>query len=97
MLKNFKEVIVVILLMIVLIVILMFVFVLLEGEDFVLFLVGVVIMMIGMMFFLFGVDYFMMEVGDLVGKYMIKKKSLVVLVSLGFVIGIVIMIVEFFV
>lgn len=51
-------------------------------------------MMIGMTLFLFGADYSMMEVGDLVGKYMIKKKSLAVLVSLGFAIGIVITIAE---
>ena len=51
-------------------------------------------MMIGMTLFLFGAGYSMMEVGDLVGKYMIKKKSLAVLVSLGFAIGIVITIAE---
>lgn len=83
MLKNFKEVIAAILPMTVLIVILTFVFAPLEGEDLASFLVGAAIMMIGMTLFLFGADYSMMEVGDLVGKYMIKKKSLAVLVSLG--------------
>lgn len=86
MLKNFKEVIAAILPMTVLIVILTFVFAPLEGEDLASFLVGAAIMMIGMTLFLFGADYSMMEVGDLVGKYMIKKKSLAVLVSLGFAI-----------
>lgn len=71
-----------------------FVFAPLEGEDLASFLVGAAIMMIGMTLFLFGADYSMMEVGDLVGKYMIKKKSLTVLVSLGFAIGIVITIAE---
>ena len=94
MLKNFKEVIAAILPMTVLIVILTFVFAPLEGEDLASFLVGAAIMMIGMTLFLFGADYSMMEVGDLVGKYMIKKKSLAVLVSLGFAIGIVITIAE---
>ncbi len=106
MLKNFKEVIAAILPMTVLIVILTFVFAPLEGEDLASFLVGAAIMMIGMTLFgaaimmigmtlfLFGADYSMMEVGDLVGKYMIKKKSLTVLVSLGFAIGIVITIAE---
>ncbi|HBM6186551.1 TPA: DUF1538 domain-containing protein [Enterococcus faecium] len=94
MLKNFKEVIAAILPMTVLIVILTFVFAPLEGEDLASFLVGAEIMMIGMTLFLFGADYSMMEVGDLVGKYMIKKKSLTVLVSLGFAIGIVITIAE---
>ena len=88
MLKNFKEVIAAILPMTVLIVILTFVFAPLEGEDLASFLVGAAIMMIGMTLFLFGADYSMMEVGDLVGK------SLTVLVSLGFAIGIVITIAE---
>ncbi len=51
-------------------------------------------MMIGMTLFLFGADYSMMEVGDLVGKYLIKKRNLPILISLGFIIGIVITIVE---
>ncbi len=51
-------------------------------------------MMIGMTLFLFGADYSMMEVGDLVGKYLIKKRNLPILISLGFIIGIVITIAE---
>ena len=58
------------------------------------FLFGAGIMMIGMTLFLFGADYSMMEVGRLVGKYMIKKKSLTILIALGFMIGIVITIAE---
>lgn len=51
------------------------------------FLFGVAIMMSGMMLFLFGADYSMMEIGNLVGKDMIKKKSLLILVTLGFING----------
>lgn len=51
-------------------------------------------MMIGMTLFLFGADYSMMEVGDLVGKYLIKKRNLPILISLGFIIGIVITVAE---
>lgn len=92
--KNFQEVIVSILPMTVLIVILTILLAPLEMEDMLTFLFGAGIMMIGMTLFLFGADYSMMEVGELVGKYMIKRRSLPILVSLGFAIGVVITIAE---
>lgn len=92
--KNFKEVIIAIMPMTILIVILTFVFAPLDVESMGIFILGAIMMMVGMSLFLFGADYSMMEVGDLVGKYMIKKKSLPIVISLGFLIGIVITIAE---
>lgn len=92
--KNFKEVIIAIMPMTILIVILTFVFAPLDVESMGRFILGAIMMMVGMSLFLFGADYSMMEVGDLVGKYMIKKKSLPIVISLGFLIGIVITIAE---
>ncbi|EMF0270416.1 DUF1538 domain-containing protein [Enterococcus hirae] len=94
MLKNLKEVVIAILPMTLLIVILTFIFSPLDSDEMISFLFGAGIMMIGMTLFLFGADYSMMEVGRLVGKYMIKKKSLTILIALGFMIGIVITIAE---
>ncbi|MBO1101012.1 DUF1538 domain-containing protein [Enterococcus hirae] len=94
MLKNLKEVVNAILPMTLLIVILTFIFAPLDSDEMISFLFGAGIMMIGMTLFLFGADYSMMEVGRLVGKYMIKKKSLTILIALGFMIGIVITIAE---
>lgn len=94
MLKNLKEVVITILPMTLLIVILTFIFAPLDSDEMISFLFGAGIMMIGMTLFLFGADYSMMEVGRLVGKYMIKKKSLTILIALGFMIGIVITIAE---
>lgn len=94
MLKNLKEVVIAILPMTLLIVILTFIFAPLDSDEMISFLFGAEIMMIGMTLFLFGADYSMMEVGRLVGKYMIKKKSLTILIALGFMIGIVITIAE---
>ncbi|ENZ5567347.1 DUF1538 domain-containing protein [Enterococcus hirae] len=89
MLKNLKEVVIAILPMTLLIVILTFIFAPFDSDEMISFLFGAGIMMIGMTLFLFGADYSMMEVGRLVGKYMIKKKSLTILIALGFMIGIV--------
>lgn len=94
MLKNLKEVVIAILPMTLLIVILTFIFAPLDSDEMISFLFGAGVMMIGMTLFLFGADYSMMEVGRLVGKYMIKKKSLTILIALGFMIGIVITIAE---
>ena len=94
MLKNLKEVVIAILPMTLLIVILTFIFAPLDSDEMISFLFGAAIMMIGMTLFLFGADYSMMEVGRLVGKYMIKKKGLTILIALGFMIGIVITIAE---
>ena len=94
MLKNLKEVVIAILQMTLLIDILTFIFAPLDSDEMISFLFGAGIMMIGMTLFLFGADYSMMEVGRLVGKYMIKKKSLTILIALGFMIGIVITIAE---
>ncbi|EOS7920485.1 hypothetical protein IGL03_001402 [Enterococcus sp. DIV0808] len=94
MLKNLKEVVIAILPMTLLIVILTFIFAPIDSDEMISFLFGAGIMMIGMTLFLFGADYSMMEVGRLVGKYMIKKKSLTILIALGFMIGIVITIAE---
>lgn len=94
MLKNLKEVVIAILPMTLLIVILTFIFAPLDSDEMISFLFGAGIMMIGMTLFLFGADYSMMEVGRLVGKDMIKKKSLTILIALGFMIGIVITIAE---
>lgn len=94
MLKNLKDVVIAILPMTLLIVILTFIFAPLDSDEMISFLFGAGIMMIGMTLFLFGADYSMMEVGRLVGKYMIKKKSLTILIALGFMIGIVITIAE---
>ena len=94
MLKNLKEVVIAILPMTLLIVILTFIFAPLDSDEMISFLFGAGIMMIGMTLFLFGADYSMMEVGRLVGKYMIKKKSLTILIALGVMIGIVITIAE---
>ena len=94
MLKNLKEVVIAILPMTLLIVILTFIFAPLDSDEMISFLFGAGIMMIGMTLFLFVADYSMMEVGRLLGKYMIKKKSLTILIALGFMIGIVITIAE---
>lgn len=94
MLKNVKEVITAIVPMTVLIVILTVIFSPLTSEEMGSFLFGATIMMIGMTLFLFGADYSMMEVGNLAGKYLIKKRNLPILISLGFIIGIVITIAE---
>ena len=92
--KSFEEVIVAILPMTVLIVILTFIFAPLPKDDLITFIVGAAIMMIGMALFLFGADYSMLRVGSLVGEYMIKKRSLAIMCSLGFAIGIGITIAE---
>ncbi|WP_122646950.1 DUF1538 domain-containing protein [Enterococcus mediterraneensis] len=92
--KSFQEVIVSILPMTVLIVILTLVFAPLETNDMITFLVGAGIMMIGMAFFLFGAEYSMLRVGELVGEYMIKRRNLAIMLSLGFAIGIGITIAE---
>ena len=92
--KNFQEVIVAILPMTVLIVILTFIFAPLPAEDLATFIIGAAIMMIGMTLFLFGAEYSMLRVGELVGEYMIKRRSLALMISLGFSIGIGITIAE---
>lgn len=92
--KSFQEVIVSILPMTVLIVILTLVFAPLETNDMITFLVGAGIMMVGMAFFLFGAEYSMLRVGELVGEYMIKRRNLAIMLSLGFAIGIGITIAE---
>src|SRR5699024_3770940 len=66
----------------------------LPQDDLITFIVGAGIMMVGMALFLFGADYSMLRVGALVGEYMIKKRSLVIMLSLGFAIGIGITIAE---
>lgn len=92
--KNFKEVFVSILPMTVLIILLTIVFAPLPTEDMVRFLIGAAIMIVGMALFLFGADYSMMQVGDLIGKFMVKKRKLSLLIGLGFTIGVVITIAE---
>lgn len=92
--KSFQEVIVAILPMTVLILALTIIFAPLPQDDLITFIVGAGIMMVGMALFLFGADYSMLRVGALVGEYMIKKRSLVIMLSLGFAIGIGITIAE---
>lgn len=92
--KSFQEVLVAILPMTVLIIILTMVLAPLPSEELILFLIGAAIMMVGMALFLFGADYSMLKVGELVGEYMIKRRSLPIMVSLGFAIGIGITIAE---
>ncbi|KAF1300116.1 MULTISPECIES: DUF1538 domain-containing protein [Enterococcus] len=92
--KTFQEVIVSILPMTVLITILTFIFAPLAKDDLITFLVGAGIMMVGMAFFLFGAEYSMLRVGELVGEYMIKRRNLAIMLSLGFAIGIGITIAE---
>lgn len=92
--KNFQDVFVSIAPMTVLIILMTFIFAPLSRDDMISFLVGAAIMVVGMTLFLFGADHSMMEVGDLVGKFMVKKKNLGIIIGLGFAIGIVITIAE---
>ncbi|MBP1047219.1 DUF1538 domain-containing protein [Enterococcus sp. BWM-S5] len=92
--KSFQDVLMAITPMTLLIVILSFAFAPLPTEDLVVFLIGAGIMIIGMALFLFGADHSMMAVGELVGKFMVKKKNLGIILGLGFLIGIVITIAE---
>ncbi|MBL1228696.1 DUF1538 domain-containing protein [Enterococcus sp. BWB1-3] len=92
--KSFQDVLMAIAPMTLLIIILTFAFAPLPAEDLIIFLIGAGIMIIGMALFLFGADHSMMAVGDLVGKFMVKKKSLSIILGLGFLIGIVITIAE---
>ncbi|MEG3033491.1 MAG: DUF1538 family protein, partial [Enterococcus sp.] len=92
--KNFQEVIVAILPMTILIVILTFIFAPLPIDELATFIIGAAIMMVGMTLFLFGAEYSMLRVGELVGEYMIKRRSLAIMISLGFSIGIGITIAE---
>ncbi|GCF92975.1 hypothetical protein NRIC_08660 [Enterococcus florum] len=92
--KTFKEVIIAILPMTILIVLLTIIFAPLDSESMISFLIGAGIMMLGMALFLFGADYSMMEVGDLLGKFLIRKRNFPLLVGLAFLIGIVITIAE---
>src|SRR5699024_4483892 len=71
-----------------------FIFAPLEMQELLIFLLGAVMMILGMTLFLFGAEHSMMAVGDLVGKFMIKKRNLSLMVCLGFIIGIVITIAE---
>lgn len=92
--KSFKEVTMSILPMTVLILILTFIYAPLPVEELLTFIFGAFIMMVGMSLFLFGADYSMMAVGELVGKFLIKKRNLVLMMSIGFLIGIAITIAE---
>lgn len=92
--KSFFDVLAAIVPMTVLIILLTFIFAPLPLEELFIFLIGAVIMILGMTLFLFGAEHSMMEVGDLVGKFIVKKRSLPILISLGFTIGIVITIAE---
>lgn len=92
--KFFKEVTMAIMPMTVLILILTMIFAPLPLTELLTFIFGALIMMIGMSLFLFGADYSMMEVGELVGKFLIKKKNLALMASIGFLIGIAITIAE---
>lgn len=92
--KNFQEVIISILPMTLLIIIMTLIWAPLSTEEMARFIIGAIIMMVGMSLFLFGADYSMMQVGELVGKFMIKKRSLALLLGLGFTIGVVITIAE---
>lgn len=92
--KSFQEVIVSILPMTVLILILTAVLAPLHRDDLIMFLIGAAIMMVGMAMFLFGAEYSMLKVGELVGEYMIKRRSLSIMIGLGFAIGVGITIAE---
>lgn len=94
MAKSFKEVLMAIVPMTLLILILSFIFAPLEMQELLIFLLSAVMMILGMTLFLFGAEHSMMAVGDLVGKFMIKKRNLPLMVCLGFIIGIVITIAE---
>lgn len=92
--KSLQEVLMAIAPMTLLILLLTFIFAPLPAEELLTFLIGASIMMVGMALFLFGADRSMMAVGELVGKYMVKKKKMSILITLGFLIGIVITIAE---
>lgn len=51
-------------------------------------------MMAGLTLFLFGANISMMEVGSQVGAFMVKKRSLMLIILLGFLIGFVVTIAE---
>ncbi|WP_071131070.1 DUF1538 domain-containing protein [Enterococcus timonensis] len=92
--KSLKEVIFAIIPMTILILILLAAFAPLPAIELATFVVGALMMIGGMTLFLFGAEHSMMAVGDLVGKFMVKKKNLALMAGLGFVIGIVITIAE---
>ncbi len=92
--KSFQDVLTAIVPMTLFIILLTFIFAPLSFETLMTFLLGAGMMILGMTLFLFGADHSMMEVGDLVGKFFVKKKKLSLLIVLGFSIGFVITVAE---
>jgi len=58
------------------------------------FIGGAIMMIVGMALFLFGADISMMAVGEKLGSYLVKRRSLPILIIYGFVVGFVITIAE---
>jgi len=92
--EKFKEVVVSILPMTVLILVIGFILAPFSQEMMVQFLGGAVMMIGGMTLFLFGADISMMEVGTRLGSFLVRKRSIKLLVFLGFAVGVFITVAE---
>ena len=92
--EKFREVIVSILPMTVLILVLSAILAPFSKEMMVRFLGGAIMMIGGMTLFLFGADISMMEVGTRVGSFLVRRRSLYILVVLGFAVGMFITVAE---
>jgi len=92
--ENFFEVLSSILPVAVLILVLSLILAPFSTDMMIKFVGGSVMMIVGMTLFLFGADISMMEVGSRVGGFLVRKRSLVLLIALGFVMGLVITIAE---
>lgn len=85
--SSFKEVITAVLPMTIIIFLLSVTIVRFDAELFVDFFVGTIFLTLGMTLFLFGSEFSMMEVGHLVGTYLMKKGKLWAVMLFGFLIG----------
>jgi len=92
--EKFQEVISSILPMTVLILVLSFILAPFDSDMMISFLGGAVMMIVGMALFLFGADLSMMEVGSRVGSFIVRKRSIVLLVLIGFIVGMFITVAE---
>lgn len=92
--ESFVEVLTSILPMVALILVLSFIIEPFDRDMMISFVGGAVMMMLGLTLFLFGANLSMMEVGAQVGAFMVKKRSLVLIILLGFLIGFVVTIAE---
>ena len=89
-----KEVLASVLPMTVLIILLSVTLVPMTREMMISFIGGSVMMMFGLTLFLFGAELSMQEVGNRVGRYMVKRRNVLVFVVVAFVVGLALTIAE---